>query len=327
MARTFNGSGIACVSGLTGLAGLAALMISAGGCRGGGGEDLPDAPAADSQEQGQGQGLGEGPLVRVITWNVWRLFDSTCDSGRCDEGDYEPLPSAAEVDRRLDEIAAVIRGMQPQVALLQEIETEGLLVQLGARLGDILPYSGFGETGLDASVDVGVLSAFPIVQTVGHADRPLRRDNGDRAWFSRELLEARIDVQGRQLAAFTAHFRSKVDDDPERRRLEAEATAEALRRSAQSLPDGLVLLGGDLNDIPGSPPLEALERLGGLQRVAAELTEDADATYVYRGQRIALDHIYVAPTAGARYVPGSAQVNHDTGASDHAAVSALFEFR
>ncbi len=279
------------------------------------GEDAVDRPVDD------------GLTVRVVTWNVWRLFDSTCDSGRCEDWEFEAVPSASEVDHRLDELAAIIRGMGADVVLLQEIETDGLLARLGGRLSDLLPHRGFGETGGDASVDVGVLSAHPIVETVGHADEPLRRDNGDRTWFSRELLEARIDVDGHQLAAFTAHFRSKVDDDPERRRLEAEATAAALRDSAASLPEALVVLGGDLNDTPGSPPLDALERIGGLQRVAAELKNNADATYVFQGQRLALDHIYVAPTPGARYVPGSARVIRDTGASDHAAVSADFAFR
>lgn len=269
----------------------------------------------------------EETVVRVVTWNVLRLFDSTCDSGKCAERDFEALPTAAVVDHRLDEIAGVLRGIAPNVALLQEIETSSLLDRLGSRLSDLMPYRAFGETGADGSMDVGVLSTFPIIESVGHGDVPLLRANGERTWFSRELLEARIDVDGRQMAAFTAHFRSKVSDDPERRRLEAEATAKILRKSAESLPDALVLLGGDLNDTPGSPPLDALESLGGLQRVGAELTGDTDATYVFRGEPRALDHLYVAPTPGARYVPGSVRVERDVGSSDHSALVAEFGFR
>ena len=309
---------------LSRLAPLALMLLLACCVRSpGSGQDAPGGPVDASTFPPEQRGT----TVRVVTWNVWRLFDSTCDSGQCEDWQFEALPSAEEVDERLDELASVIRRMRPDVALLQEIETDGLLARLAGRLSDVLPHRGFGETGRAASVDVGVLSAYPIVQTLGHSGDALRRDNGDRTWFSRELLEAQIDVDGHQLAAFTAHFRSKVEDDPERRLLEGRATAAVLRASASSLPDALVVLGGDLNDTPGSPPLDALESLGGLQRVAAELTDDADATYIYQGQSLAIDHIYMAPTAGARYVPGSAQVFRDTGASDHAALSADFEFR
>ncbi len=265
--------------------------------------------------------------VQVVTWNVRRLFDARCDSGRCGERSFEALPTPSELDHRLDEVAAVLRGMAPDVALLQEIETAAVLEALSARLADQLPYRVFGETGGDASLDVAVLSAHPVLETWGHADKALTRPDGSTTWFSRELLEVRLDVRGRQMAAFTAHFRSKNDDDPDRRLAEAIATANIVAGASSDADNALVVLGGDLNDTPGSPPLEALEREGALQRVAAELDDAAAATYTYRGVPVALDHLNVAPTPGARYVPGSARVVREVGGSDHAALSATFSFR
>ena len=265
--------------------------------------------------------------VQVVTWNVRRLFDARCDSGRCGEGRFEALPTTAELDHRLDEVAAVLRGMAPDVALLQEIETAAVLDSLSARLSDDLPYRVFGESGGDASLDVAVLSAHPVLETWRHADRALTRSDGSPTRFSRELLEARMEVHGRQVAAFTAHFRSKNDDDPERRLAEAIATAGIVAGASSDADNALVVLGGDLNDTPGSPPLEALEREGALQRVAAELDDAAAATYTYRGVPVALDHLFVAPTPGARYVPGSARVVREVGGSDHAALLATFSFR
>jgi len=43
--------------------------------------------------------------IRVLTFNAERYFDDICDSGRCDEGDYEVLFSKEEFQARGLEIA------------------------------------------------------------------------------------------------------------------------------------------------------------------------------------------------------------------------------
>jgi uncharacterized protein len=90
------------------------------------------------------------------------------------------------------------------------------------------------------------------------------------------------------------------------------------------------VLGGDLNDVPGSPPLEALELGGALHRVSSEHPEEAIGTIWFQGVSLAIDHLYQARDASGAYVPDSFRVVRDPSGnglagSDHAAVRADFE--
>ena len=104
------------------------------------------------------------------------------------------------------------------------------------------------------------------------ADEVLTRPDGSTTTFSRELLEVHVTKAGRAIIFFAAHFRSKSNDDPGRRLAEAQATRRIVDAVAAANPRALVVLGGDLNDTPGSPPLDALTGNGGLLRAAANQT-------------------------------------------------------
>jgi len=89
----------------------------------------------------------------------------------------------------------------------------------------------------------------------------------------------------------------------------------------------LIVLGGDLNDSPGSIPINALEGNGGMLRVASELGVDA-ATYTSQGQAQAIDHLYLVETPVGRYMRGTARVirsnQRGLAGSDHAGLVATF---
>jgi predicted extracellular nuclease len=89
----------------------------------------------------------------------------------------------------------------------------------------------------------------------------------------------------------------------------------------------LVLLGGDLNDTPGSDPINALEGDGKLIRVAKDVA--AQGTYKFGGTDQAIDHIFITKALADAYVPKSATVVRDPGesgfaGSDHATLWADF---
>ena len=115
-------------------------------------------------------------------------------------------------------------------------------------------------------------------------------------------------MKGHEVVVLAAHFRSKRRDDPDKRLAEARATHDILLRVAADHPEALVVLGGDLNDTPGSPPLDALLVGDGLKRVAADIPDDGDWTHSYKRRHQALDHLLWAPTPGGRYRAGSARV-------------------
>lgn len=266
--------------------------------------------------------------IVVATFNVHLFFDMVCDSGQCGGGAFEEAYSQAEFDYRADQIAAAIDGLKADVVLLQEVESQACLDALTKRLPQFQT-AYLGETGFVSSIDTAILSNLPLIEIRSHGKVPIPLPDGGSTHFARDYLEAHLDAGGRRLIAFVAHFKSKNDDDPERRLAEATAARDLIDLAADNYPDALVLMGGDLNDVPDSEPLQAIEAGGGTERVAAELGDD-DWTYVYDGDTRALDHLYLSTrSGGGSFVKGTARVLRDAGAdgwggSDHAAVRGTF---
>jgi endonuclease/exonuclease/phosphatase family metal-dependent hydrolase len=268
--------------------------------------------------------------IAIATWNTHLFFDDVCDSGSCGWGDFEAAPSTAEFQARAAAIADAIRRLDADIVLLQEIENDRALTEVFARLYPEYSAARLGEVGYAASVDVAVVVRGGELRAVDtHRGQPIPLPGGGTTSFSRELLECHVRVADRRVIVFVAHFRSMHADDPARRLAEARAAHDRVTAAARAWPDALVVLGGDLNDVPGSAPLDALESSGSLRRVTAELPDAADATYWYDGPR-AIDHLLVATGAAGAYVPGTAAVvtagggRLAYGGSDHAALRAEF---
>jgi len=272
-----------------------------------------------------------GTRVRVATFNVRRFFDTVCDSGSCNEDDYEEQASPAYFDARAAQLADAILLLDADVISLQEVETKACLDAVLVRLTGVMPYGVLGEINTAASVDVAVLSKTPLDKVTGHRDQhPLHLPDGRVLAFSRELLEVQVRAtDGTKIVMFAAHFKSKSADDPARRLAEAQVSSQIIHALAAAEPNALVVLGGDLNDTPDSPPLAALTVDGGLVRVADDLQESQQATYRYAGRAQAIDHLLITPSSTAWRVPRSSRVWRDGsgwGGSDHAALTSEFLF-
>lgn len=296
----------------------------------------PPADAGDADAAVE-VGLWEpGAPLCIATFNVERLFDTVCDSGHCERGDYEALLTDTQLTIRATQIADGIAALDCDIVLLQEVESEAALDAVLQHLTGRYRAAVLGETGEPASIDVAVIANGAIWRVVSHTDEVLHRPNGTETSFARDLLEVHLGMSAGALAdgrteviVFAAHFKSKSNDDPGRRLAEAEAAHDIVRSVAEAHPDALVVLGGDLNDVPGSPPIDALEGDGELLRVAADRPLDAVATYVFGGQLQSIDHLFLAEEGAGAYVPSSAQSFHGQtvwgyGGSDHAALRAEF---
>ncbi len=275
-------------------------------------------------------GISSLVRVRAATFNTARFFDTVCQSGSCGPGDYEEVPTQAAFDARVVQIATAINGFGANLVSLQEVETQACVDALLGRLGESMPYAVLGEINSPASVDVAVFSRTPIERVVKHRQEVLTRPDGTRTSFSRELLEVHVKIEGREVILFAAHFRSKNNDDPGRRFAEAQATRRIVDVVARENPQALVLLGGDLNDTPGSAPINALEENGGLVRAAGDLPVAEQSTYIFGGRGEAIDHLFQALTPAAAQRPRSARVwkegSRGFAGSDHFALSAEWEF-
>ncbi len=268
--------------------------------------------------------------LRIAAFNVRRLFDERCDSGACGGSDFEAVLSASAIEARTTVLAQKLGTLGAEAICLEEIETSALLDAIAKKMS--YPTSVLGEIDQTASLDVGLLSTFPLITTKKHRDRVvLTRPDGSTTTFARELLEVHLDVRGKRAIVFCAHFRSKANDDPGRRLAEAQAAREIISAAAVENVGALVVLGGDLNDVPGSPPLDALEEGGALARLSASLPIEQIATYWFESRGSAIDHLHLATANGGllRFEPGSFHVARDAdgrafAGSDHAAVYADF---
>jgi len=307
----------------------AAVAVAFVACRGPADEPVGTTATTTTTSTTSTVDAGPEPGLRIATFNVRRYFDTVCDSGDCSYGAYEEQPTAEQFEARTNQIAEAIEQIDAAIVLLEEVETWDCLLALASALHPRYPTVRLGEIGGTATVDVAVLAEGVLVEEIHHRQIPLPLPSGGFTTFAREFLELQLEVDGRLVVVFAAHFKSKSNDDPARRLAEATAAQLIVTSRAALLPEALVVLGGDLNDTPGSLPINAIEQGGLLHRVASDLPEGKDHTFIFNGTGIALDHLYFAVAAGGSYLPGSAEIIRGSagglGGSDHAAVSARFE--
>ncbi len=274
---------------------------------------------------------GTQPDVVVATFNVERLFDAVCQSNNCDGG-FESEPSEAQVRYKISIIADGIEQTGAHVALLQEVENLDVLQDLAEELGPAWNVTLIGETGGTGSLDVAVLARdTTLLASENHRGEAIFRPDGSRTSFAREFMEVHLDYGGNRLIVFNAHFKSKSNDDPGRREAEAIAARRIVVEVIAEEPDAMIVLGGDLNDTPGSAPIIGIEADGDLVRVAGVLPAGDDWTHEFRDERNAIDHLYLATDAAGAITPDSVRVVRDAsgglGGSDHAALRGGFSFQ
>ncbi len=257
-----------------------------------------------------GGGAGaSGVVVRVATWNVHDLFDS--EDRLLPPGDRDLVPSPGEVEAKLDRVATVLRRVDADVVVLQEVENAAILAALAARAG--YPEARLVEGTDPRGIDVAVLSRVPVVAYVSHqADR----DATGRPLWPRDCVEAHLDVAGgRRLVVVASHFSSALSDDGTRRTLQAARLRELADAAARS--GACVVAGGDLNDAPGSAALAPLLGDGAWVEPAAGPL-DVAWTWSGGGRREVLDHLAVPrASAGAVLAAGVAGGADVSAASDH----------
>lgn len=266
--------------------------------------------------------------VTIATYNTYRFFDTVCDTGFCGSSDYEVQFTTTQYKEKIEDVAAALRKIDADIVLLQEVEKKICMEDLLEKIGDMYSEIYIGETGGDASVDVAVITKGKIIDTNKHLGS-IPHPDGGTTYFTRAFLEVEIDFGGRKIIVFSAHFKSKNGDDPDRRLAEARAALEILKDTADDNPDALIVMGGDLNDTPNSLPIDTLEDSSELIRVASDCSDDA--TYYYHSPQ-AIDHIFFSLEGAGSYVAGSSEVVKDSPSwyslmsSDHAAVKADFSF-
>jgi len=255
--------------------------------------------------------------LRVLTWNVHDLFDEI--DRTVAPGDMDTVPTPDEVEAKLARVGRVLARLDADVLVLQEIENLPLLERLAAGPLAGGGYQAFLCDGFDPrGIDIGILARVPVASWKSHLEDRAR--DGRRLW-SRDLVEIHLDLGegARPVVVLANHLVSRLDPADDARRLEQAAR---VREVADALRDGaerpIVLVTGDLNDVPGSPALAPLLGDGALADLGARLAGADGWTWSGGGARERIDYALL-PRADATLVTRVAVASglDVTEASDH----------
>lgn len=175
--------------------------------------------------------------MKIASYNVENLFDMQNDGNEYEQ--YIPNTSWGwneEMHRiKIANTSKVIKDIGADIIGLQEIESETALKELKAQLnrdGLYYQYYAFAKKR-NSAVAVAILSKYPIKSALSHSV------SQSRAY--RDILEAKIDINGEMLHVFVNHWKSK--SGPESMRIES---AKVLKYLTANQENPFIIL-GDLN--------------------------------------------------------------------------------
>jgi len=210
------------------------------------------------------------------------------------------------------DVLAVVEA-EDRVGLLKF--TNQILAMVNEEVDD--PSPGYPEIMLidgndDRGIDVGLMTrtGFSIGEMHSHVHE--RTANGE-AIFSRDCPEFAVDCGGgRRLWVLPNHFKSKFggDDAPSRNKRRAQATRVAeLYRALRERGEELVVVLGDLNDLPDSAPLAPLVAGTDLQDISRHPTFSTGefagiGTYGLGRDNQKIDYLLLSPALFQRVTSG-----------------------
>jgi endonuclease/exonuclease/phosphatase family metal-dependent hydrolase len=314
---------------------LAACVEDGPSGSGGDTDDDGDGGAATSSSAG-GAGQGGGgaapatqPLT-IVNWNTHNFFNDKND----DPSPDEYVVSTSDYTAKRKDVADVLVKLDADIAVLQEIENESVLKDLNGTIS-VTAGAAYPEARLVPSFDqreIAVLSRVPIEEVVSHQDEYFEQwgTNGPSYRYTRDCLEVHLTYNGRKIVLLGVHFRSKVAPDmPEKRLAEAQHTRDIANALATKLPDAAIVVLGDYNDTPGSPPYLALigEGDAAYTNAAMLVAEPARWSYEYNGTPELIDHQLSNPLLAKMLDTASVRLEHTPEvdkASDHAPLIATY---
>lgn len=272
-----------------------------------------------------------GTTVKIASYNVENLFDLNYYGTEYSE--YIPNTlwkwDAKTYRKKLANLTRVIKDINPDIIALTEIESDLALKDLQATLtrqGVYFKYRAIADKK-NTSVRVAILSRFPL-QT-----RELVVSQS-RAY--RNILEAKVIIEGKPLYIFVNHWKSK--SGPESKRI---PYAKTLMKRLEQLPSGTdYLLAGDFNEhyeehksFIKKRKHNDTEGITGINHILKTVDEEGELytqenvdqdgnynlwmelppkerwTHIFRGKKEALDHIIISPSLAdsksSHYVEGS----------------------
>lgn len=271
--------------------------------------------------------------VSILNWNTHNFFNDKND----DPNPTEYFVSAAEYAQKRKDVAAILVDLNPDIAVLQEIENLAVLNDLNASI-KAAGGESYAFTSLTPTYDtreISILSRIPIDKVISHQDEYFEQwgTNGPSYKFTRDCVEAHLTVNGRELVLLGVHFRSKVDpDDPDKRLAEAQHARDIANGIVKASPKAAIVVLGDYNDTPDSPPVKAVLGSGAsaFSDAALLVPKPAQWSYNFKGLQELIDHQIANSLFAGMIDAPSVVITHSApvdNASDHAPVMATYNVK
>jgi len=290
------------------------------------------AGAGGSGAGGVGGGAPKDPqTVKVFNWNVHNFLNDKDDTPLAGE----IVVTTAEYTTHRSAIGKVIAAEDPDIAVMAEVEnvetlTDLVMTELGGQYPNIALVDGNDPRG----IDIGIISKLPIDKVVTHKDDsfPLYGTAGPKYQFSRDCPEYHLTVNGRKVVLLGAHLKAKSNDDPQKRLAEAQRTRVIADALAKEDPSRAILVLGDFNDTPDSPPyLAVIGKDPTKYTNAPALLPLTDRySFVFQGKYELIDQQMSNPLLAEMLDPTTVKIRHTTdvyAASDHDPVMATYLIR
>jgi endonuclease/exonuclease/phosphatase family metal-dependent hydrolase len=268
------------------------------------------------------------PLV-VATWNLHNFYNHLIDDpGQANLEATDPAWGQHRVD-----VGLALNAIDADILLLQEVESTEVLqelnqMELGGKYSEVVVIDANDPRG----IDVAVMSKVPLDATISHADEFFAKEgtSGPDYIFARDVLEVHLTFNGRAIVMLNVHYKAKENDNPDKRLAEAQRTRAIADEITAAAPETALIIAGDFNDLPGSPPYDAAAGAApDAYTNAAIHVDEADRwTFDFQGTLELVDHQLSNPLMTDRLDTTSVTIRHDPEflpASDHAPIIATYQ--
>ncbi len=150
--------------------------------------------------------------LKIASWNVQTFFDANLDNIEYSEFIKSKTWNVESYKERLVKLCQVIKTLDADVFIMQEIENENVLYDIKNFLAGewnqkkVYKYSCFAKKS-SAAIGCAVLSRVPLKSLKCHSI-DVRLFQGD--WSrSRPIMEVEVDQNGKPLTIFVNHWKSK----------------------------------------------------------------------------------------------------------------------
>lgn len=161
----------------------------------------------------------ETKTLSLVSWNVQTFFDAETEGT-----EYSDYQSAARWSKdkylvRLKRLCEVIKTLNADIFVLEEIENEAVLYDISNLLAgnswkesNNWNYGCFAKDDY-AAIGIGVISRYPLRDLKTHTmDIRVQKETQPS---TRPLLQVTADINGFDLTIFAAHWKSKVGGEDE----------------------------------------------------------------------------------------------------------------